>query len=184
MGNFLCNCKDNPVKFFSMKNIFLTGPPSSGKTTVIKKVLAGLKKPAKGFYTQEIRVDGKRQGFKMIALDGKEGLLGHRDIKSTYTVSKYGVSIENIDNIAVPSIIPDNQSQIIILDEIGKMECFSEKFKEAALQALDSDNTVIGTIATGGTDFIRKIKNRCDIKIIEVTESNRNELPEKILNMM
>ena len=166
-----------------MKNIFLTGPPSSGKTTVIKKIITGLKKPAKGFYTEEIRVDGKRQGFKMITLNGKEGLLGHRDIKSDYTVSKYGVSIENIDNIAVPAIIPDNQSQIIILDEIGKMECFSKKFKEAALQALDSNNTVIGTIAISGTEFIRKIKERCDMKIIEATESNRHELSDKILSM-
>ncbi|HJN03177.1 MAG: nucleoside-triphosphatase [Nitrospinota bacterium] len=166
-----------------MKNIFLTGPPSSGKTTVIKKIITGLKRPAKGFYTEEIRVDGKRQGFKMITLAGKEGLLGHRDIKSDYTVSKYGVSIENIDNIAVPAIIPDNQSQIIILDEIGKMECFSKKFKEAALQALDSNNTVIGTIAISGTEFIRKIKERCDMKIIEATESNRHELSDKILSM-
>jgi len=166
-----------------MKNIFLTRPPSSGKTTVIKKIITGLKRPAKGFYTEEIRVDGKRQGFKMITLAGKEGLLGHRDIKSDYTVSKYGVSIENIDNIAVPAIIPDNQSQIIILDEIGKMECFSKKFKEAALQALDSNNTVIGTIAISGTEFIRKIKERCDMKIIEATESNRHELSDKILSM-
>ena len=166
-----------------MKNIFLTGPPSSGKTTVIKKIITGLKRPAKGFYTEEIRVDDKRQGFKMITLDGKEGLLGHRDIKSDYTVSKCGVSIENIDNIAVPAIIPDNQSQIIILDEIGKMECFSKKFKEAALQALDSNNTVIGTIAISGTEFIRKIKERCDMKIIEATESNRHELSDKILSM-
>ena len=166
-----------------MKNIFLTGPPSSGKTTVIKKIITGLKRPAKGFYTEEIRVDGKRQGFKMITLAGKEGLLGHRDIKSDYTVSKYWVSIENVDNIAVPSIIPDNQSQIIILDEIGKMECFSEKFKEAALQALESNNTVIGTIAISGTEFIRKIKERCDMKIIEATESNRHELSDKILSM-
>ncbi len=64
------------------------------------------------------------------------------------------------------------------------MECFSKKFKEATLQALESHNTVIGTIAIGGTDFIRKINERCDIKIVEVTESNRNELPDKILNMM
>jgi len=117
----------------------------------------------------------------MITLDGKEGLLGHRDIKSLYVVSKYGVSIENIDKIAVPSIILDNQNQIIILDEIGKMECFSEKFKKATLKGLDSANTLIGTIAVGGTEFIRKIEKRNNIKIIEVTVSNRNELPERIL---
>ena len=33
------------------KNILLTGAPSSGKTTVIKKVISLLNRPCKGFYT-------------------------------------------------------------------------------------------------------------------------------------
>ncbi len=164
-----------------MKNIFLTGPPSSGKTTIIKKIISRLEKPAKGFYTQEILLNHKRQGFKMTTLDGKEGLLGHKNIKSQYSVSKYGVSIENIDNIAVPALMPDNENELIILDEIGKMECFSERFKKYTLKILDAPNVALGTIAVGGTDFIKKIKEREDIHIIEVTKNNRNELPDKIL---
>jgi len=54
------------------KNIFLTGPPSSGKTTVIKKVIKKLGIPANGFYTEEERADGKRLGFLMKTLDGFE----------------------------------------------------------------------------------------------------------------
>ena len=68
-----------------------------------------------------------------------------------------------------------------ILDEIGKMECFSEKFCEAASKALDAPNVVLGTIAVGGTDFIKKVKERKDIKIYEVTAQNRNELPEQLI---
>lgn len=165
-------------------NIFLTGPPSSGKTTIIKKIVEQLKKPAKGFYTQEIRADGKRQGFNMVTLDGKEGLLAHRDNESEYNVSRYGVSIENIEQIAVPAIIPDNENQIIILDEIGKMECFSIKFREFTQKVLDSSNIVIGTITIGGTKFIREVKERNDIKTIEVTENNRNGLPGEILKLV
>ncbi|MCD4764226.1 MAG: nucleoside-triphosphatase [Desulfobacterales bacterium] len=47
------------------KNIFLTGPPSSGKTTIIKKVIKKLGLPANGFYTEEERAYGKRIGFIM-----------------------------------------------------------------------------------------------------------------------
>ena len=43
-----------------IKNIFLTGAPSSGKTTVIKKVISKLKHPANGFYTEEEKREGKR----------------------------------------------------------------------------------------------------------------------------
>jgi len=59
------------------KNIFLTGPPSSGKTTIIKKVIKKLGLPANGFYTEEERVAGKRLGFLMKTLDGRTGYLAH-----------------------------------------------------------------------------------------------------------
>lgn len=162
------------------KNIFLTGAPSSGKTTVIKKVIKKLPYPANGFYTQEDRKDGRRVGFLMISLDGRRGYLAHQDIKSEFCIRRYGVSVKNIESIAVNSIEPVNNS-VIILDEIGKMECFSEEFKKAALQALDSENIVVGTITLGGTDFILEVKQRPDIEMIEVSEGNRNTLSDIIL---
>jgi nucleoside-triphosphatase len=73
-------------------------------------------------------------------------------------------------------------TNIIILDEIGKMECFSEVFIEAALKALDSPNIVIGTITFGGGEFIQQVKQRNDIEITEVTPENRDDLPDIITN--
>ena len=61
------------------------------------------------------------------------------------------------------------------------MECFSEKFKEAAIRALEASNIVIGTITFGGTDFILKVKERQDLEIVEVTLENRDSLPDLIL---
>lgn len=165
------------------KNIFLTGAPSSGKTTVIKKVIERLDHPAKGFYTEEERTAGRRVGFMMTTLDGRKGYLAHQEIESDFHIRRYGVSIENIENIAVPSIAPAD-GNVIILDEIGKMECFSVPFKEAATKALDSENIVIGTITFGGDDFIMKIKERTDIEVHEVTPDNRDSLPEFILKII
>lgn len=162
------------------KNIFLTGAPSSGKTTVIKKVIESLEHPANGFFTEEERVDGKRVGFLMNTIDGRKGYLAHQDIKSYFHIRRYGVSIENIENIAVPSITPV-KNNIIILDEIGKMECFSMAFKQAVVNALDASNIVIGTITFGGDAFILEVKKREDIEISEVTEGNRDLLPDTIL---
>ena len=163
------------------RNIFLAGAPSSGKTTVIKKVIESLDYPANGFYTEEEKIAGKRVGFIMKTLDGKSGYLAHQDIKSEFNIRRYGVSMENIESIAVLSIAPIN-SNIIILDEIGNMECFSASFKETVINVLDALNVVIGTITFGGGDFIQKIKKREDIEIIEVTMENRNSLPEVILS--
>jgi nucleoside-triphosphatase len=167
-----------------VRNIFLTGPPSSGKTTVIRKVIAQIAGKATGFYTQEIKKHDRRVGFMMKTLDGKEGLLGHEDISSTYRIRRYGVSIENIEDIAVPVITPQSEDMIIVIDEIGKMECFSAAFCDAALSALNSPNRVLGTIAVGGTDFIRSVKERNDITIYEVTLHNRDQLPDQLITML
>ncbi len=117
----------------------------------------------------------------MKTLDGKSAYLAHQDIKSEFHIRRYGVSIENIESVAVPSITPPDASTVIILDEIGKMECFSGKFKQAAKDILDSSNIVIGTITLGGDDFISEIKHRDDIEIIEVNQYNRDSLPDLIL---
>jgi len=161
-------------------NIFLTGAPSAGKTTVIKKVIEGLKCPANGFYTEEEKQNGKRVGFLMLTLNGQSGYLAHQDIVSDFHIRRYGISMDNIEQIAVPAIIPVGD-HIIILDEIGKMECFSEKFRQAAVDALDAPNRVVGTITLGGNDYIRTIKDREDIEILEVTLDNRDRLPGLIL---
>ena len=114
-------------------------------------------------------------------LAGKTAYLAHQDINSELRIRRYGVSIRNIDTIAVPSISSSDNSTIIILDEIGKMECFSEDFKTAAVKILDSPNIVIGTITLGGDDFIASIRNRQDIEVLEVNQDNRNALPDVIL---
>lgn len=163
-----------------IKNLLLTGPPSSGKTTVIKKVLAGLALPANGFYTEEERVGDKRVGFLLHTIDGVTGYLAHREIDSEYSIRHYGVSIENVERIDVPSIKPV-ENQLIILDEIGKMECFSKKFVEAARDALSAPNRLLGTITYGHQGFIQEVKSRPDVVIVEVTEENRNRLPAEIL---
>jgi nucleoside-triphosphatase len=165
---------------YAKKNIFLTGAPSSGKTTVIKKVISKLDVPANGFYTEEERKGDRRVGFLMKTLDGETAYLAHQDIKSDFHVRRYGVSIDNIETIVVPSIKPIG-SHIIILDEIGKMECFSDVFKEATINVLDSPNIVVGTITFGGDDFILGVKARNDIEITEVTAENRDILPQLIL---
>lgn len=59
------------MKIRQPRNIFLTGAPSSGKTTVIKNFLLKMPVSANGFYTEEERKGGKRIGFLMRTIDGK-----------------------------------------------------------------------------------------------------------------
>ena len=129
-----------------------------------------------GFFTREMRQGGKRVGFSITTLDGKEGVLAHQDTKSRFRVGKYGVNLDHIDQIAVPSMLPAKADEIVVIDEIGKMECFSPLFRQTLVKVLDSDNSVIGSIALKGNKFIQKIRERADVLLVHVTEKNRDEL--------
>lgn len=168
-----------------MKNIFISGRPGCGKTTLIMEILKELNLNASGFYTQEIRERGQRKGFKIINLDGKEGILAHVNIESPYRVNKYKVNIKDLEEIGVNSILEAlKKDQIVVIDEIGKMELFSEKFKMAVLAALDSKNKVLGTIKFKRDHFTDKIKKRKDAKIFYLRRENFQEIKEKIKNLL
>jgi len=166
------------------KNILLTGPPRCGKSTLIEKVIQKIDRPMTGFFTREIKEGGKRVGFSIITLDGKEGILAHENSETKIRVGKYGVHLDRLDQIAVPAITTGRPDEIIIIDEIGKMECLSPLFRETLLKTLNSNHWVVGSIAFKGNPFIERIKERGDVALFTVTEKNRDLLVGEILEHM
>lgn len=163
------------------RKILLTGAPGVGKTTVIREVAGLLGREAAGFYTEERRQGNKRVGFDIITLDGRTAALSHVNIKGRHRVGKYGVDLESIDSVAVAAV--ENAiagGKTVIIDEIGKMELFSDRFREWVLRALDSPNPVIAVIMLKSNPFADAIKRRTDVNMYEVTLSNRDSLPARI----
>lgn len=168
-----------------IKNIFITSLPGIGKTTLIMEIIKELNLDAGGFYTSEIREKGVRKGFKIVTLNGKEGILAHVNLKSPYRVSKYKVNIKDLEEIGVRSILEAlKENKTIIIDEIGKAEMYSEKFKKTVLTTLDSKNKVLGTIKLTPDSFTSKIKKRPDTKVFYFTRENREEIKKEIKNFL
>jgi len=163
------------------RNILVTGPPRSGKSTLIEKAISLIQTPMTGFFTREIRESGRRVGFSIATLDGKTGVLAHRKIKGRFKVGPYGVDLQDLDQIAVPSMLPSRPGEAVVVDEIGKMECFSPLFKKTLLDALNSEHQLIGSIAIKGDNFIQNIKKRGDIILISIPESDRDSALELLL---
>ena len=155
-------------------NLLITGKPGVGKTTLIQKIIANTHVAWGGFYTQEIRENDNRVGFQIIALNGQTGILAHIKYQSKFRVGKYYVNIQDLDSIAVRAV---QQAIIerkpILIDEIGKMELYSEKFKMIVNQALNAVPPVLGTITMANLSFVNMVKQRQDVTIAELTSNNR-----------
>lgn len=167
------------------KHILLSGKPGIGKTSVIKKILPLVGLDAGGFFTEEIRVMDRRMGFRIVTLDGTDGILAHIECNSNYKVGKYRVDLDSFEKIAIPALEDAIKNKsIVVIDEIGTMELFSLKFRELVSKVLNSDKTLLCTIKENGDAFTEGIKNRTDIVLITVNYANRETLPEKVLEML
>lgn len=164
-----------------MTNIMLTGFPRVGKTTAIMRFLEKTKKKCSGFYTEEIKNQyGRREGFKIVGIStGEVGTLAHIKVKSFRKVGKYFVDFEGFEAVALPEM--EKEAELVIIDEIGKMELFSSKFKFQLMHNLNIGNVLATITKKGGGNYVELLKKRVDIELIELTKQNRDEVVEKLL---
>ena len=166
--------------------ILLTGTPGCGKTTAVMQIVENLKHvKMAGFYTQEIRQNNLRKGFRWTTLDGTTGTLAHVDIKGPLRVGKYGVDIAGLEKSVVPVLdFQRTNAELFVLDEIGKMECLSEKFVTAVRRLFASDKLVLATVAQKGTGLIWQVKNYPGTKLFNLTRQERDETIAEILEIL
>jgi nucleoside-triphosphatase len=168
-----------------MPRILLTGPPQCGKTTVVQKVAARWPGRAAGFFTREVRRHGQRLGFEIVTLNGETALLSHVDFPGPQRVGKYGVDLDNFHRLALPSLEPVPGIDLIVVDEVGKMECLSGRFV-AAMERLWTEAPVplLITVAAKGGGLIAALKATPGHTLITVTPANRDILPDRIVELL
>lgn len=165
-----------------MEQVYLlTGRPGTGKTSLIKQVVAAMGAKAGGFYTEEIRTGGVRKGFRLITLDGAEAILAHINIRSPHRVSRYGVDVDSLERVGVSALNrAARECPLVIIDEIGKMELFSASFKEAVLSLISSDKPVLATIMSSPHPWADAIKQRPGVRLVEVTRAKHQRVLEEL----
>ena len=167
------------------KVIFLTGVPGCGKTTTIQKVLTLIPRKASGFITQEIREEGRRKGFKITTLDGREAIMAHVDIRGKPRIGKYGVDLRAIDEVAVKSLrCALDEGNLTVIDEIGPMEILSERFCQIVIEILNRDIVVLGTIVKRSLPFTDRIKALPNVILLEITKENRDSIVERLHELL
>lgn len=178
------------MKRLLQRVLLLTGAPGVGKTTVLVKTVDALKAEGisvGGMISREAREGNARVGFEIMDLHGgKHGWLAHVNQQSGPRVGKYYVNIQDLENIGAKAITDASEKcDVIAIDEIGPMELYSQKFKQAVVLALGSKKLVLALVHRKAKDLlITEAKAREDAKIFTVTASNRNGLPQLLKNQL
>jgi len=167
--------------------LLLTGNPGVGKTTVVMKVVDSLRAKrykVGGMVSREVRSNNARIGFEITDLtSGKRGWLAHTDAGIGPRVGKYHVEMDDLESVGMRAIVSAvENSDVVIIDEIGPMELFSRSFRETVERAAGYAKLVVGVVHRRFmNDLVESVKSREDALLFEVTVENRNRLPDVIV---
>jgi nucleoside-triphosphatase len=161
--------------------LLIEARPGAGKTTALSRLAERLRDDGvalSGFLTREIREGRRRVGFEIETLAGDRGLLAHVDIKGPPRVGRYGVDLEEFERLALPAL--ESPADVVLIDELGKMELASERFREAVLALFDSDVPIAATVHTFRHPFTDALKRRRGASTIRLSAANRDRLPSEV----
>jgi nucleoside-triphosphatase len=132
--------------------------------------------PARGFLTREMRERGRRVGFEIESLSGERGVLAHVDRAGSPRVGRYGVDVESMERVALPALA--GHGRVVLIDELGKMELLSERFRDAVGALFDGDAYVVATVQAGRHPFTDALKRRSEV--VRLSAANRDALPAEL----
>lgn len=162
--------------------ILLTGEPGVGKSTIVESVIKTFPGKVLGVVARELRSpEGERVGFEAINFSDDHRTFAHKyDIHSELVVGgKYFVDLDAIEKFVVPELQQGMETSdgFIAIDEIGRMQAFSALFLKVVEEIFQADASFLGTIVHDPEPWSLAFKSHPEVILIEVTASNREELP-------
>lgn len=159
--------------------VLLEGRPGSGKTTVVVGLVDLLRErgvAVTGFVTHELRERGRRVGFEIETFDGRRATLAHTSFGGPPRVGKYGVDIDALEKVALPTLVPEPRG-VVVIDELGKMELASGPFRAAVSKIFEAGAEIVATVHVFAHPLTDSLKQRADVERIRVTYRSRDDLP-------
>ena len=169
-----------------MVKLLVEGRPGIGKTTVVRRcveLLTASRVPVRGVTTAEMRTAGRRIGFRVEALDGEAAVLAHVEYPGPPRVGRYGVDIPAFERVALPAL-QEEEGAVMVIDELGKMELASDAFRACVDEIFAGRGAVLATVHRHPHPFTDALKTRPDVRLVAVTERNRDVLPSELVGTL
>jgi nucleoside-triphosphatase len=172
--------------------LLLEGRPGIGKTTVARKLVDQLRAEGfamRGFTTEEIRQKGRRVGFAVESVGRspgqvQRGVLARLDLPGPPRVGRYGVDLPGFESLVLPELRRPSAGEVVLIDELGKMELASAQFRETVAALFESEIPIVATVHVYRHPFTEALKRRPDVEVVRVTERNRDGLSQSLLKRL
>jgi len=116
----------------------------------------------------------------VVTVDGRRAPLARAGAGGP-RVSRYGVDVRSFEDLGVAILESGVRRRgcVLVVDEIGKMELLSERFTELLERIFEPGApwALLGTIMAGHHARADALKRRPHVRIVEVTQANRDRLP-------
>ena len=92
------------------------------------------------------------------------------------------MDVEAVDDIGAGSIrsaIKDTNVELIVIDELGKMELFSDKFKEAVKEAFSCGKKLLVVLHR---DLVKEYREFG--RVFVLTSENREQVKKSVLELL
>lgn len=172
-------------------NVLVTGLPGCGKSTLVNRLVEKARTKGiivGGISTPEFRLStGRRGGFLIQDIaTGEKQIMASVDRSSPFSVGRYGVNLQAIQEVGVKAINSAiTEADLVVVDEIGKMELAVSEFKTSVAGALNSTKPVLGTVGMRlKTAFVTEIKNRSDVTLFVLTPETRSQVYQNVVNLI
>ena len=101
------------------------------------------------------------------------------DLPGPPRVGRYGVDLEAFEALALPALAQPER-RVFLVDELGKMELASERFREAVVELFDRQTSIVATIQASPHPFVASFVRRPDVETLRLTTANRERLPSEL----
>jgi len=165
----------------NVKNLFVTGTPGIGKTTLIKECTFPFREYVGGFYTEEIKENNARMGFLLKTFSGYSGVLAAKGMKSEKKLNKYGIDLNVLDQMGTKALVEaQKDKKVVVVDEIGSMEIFSSYFCDTIAEIMGGKKPLLATIRLKAEPFTSQIKKMSDTELLQLDRENFPSIKEKV----
>jgi nucleoside-triphosphatase len=130
--------------------------------------------------TEELRESGRRIGFVVETFAGERATLAHVRFSGPPRVGRYGVDLEAFERLALPALLGAEDPEVVLIDELGKMELASGAFRNAVSTVFERAVPTMATIHVARHPFTDALKDHAAVETVRVTQRNRDKLPEEL----